>query len=418
MLAKMRCFLAGCLLAAAACSSTSPTTSTNRSAATADPVPALAALIQELRGRGATDEDVRALDQRLRLAQAAERSGERRRADALAREGLEMGEQVNAGLDAKIRAGIEKMDVDIQRSIRDITGDLTDKLEDRAIDRYEAVKKKIAERNERAAATGGRIAIKTYAKELEPIEARIAAIRESMEARNVKFNETYKSRFRETMMRVRGTEPMAYQEAVRAHRENDVRTAKQGYLAVLTADPNNYKALYNLGELDLEIGNYPEAALRLERAFQIGLTIDDLEGWIHDFLPNPEPLIAAYHETNQTARIADVRAQYDRRKAQVEARIAARGSEAAAAKAAPQPTQQPEGETAAAPATDACQSRPYAGKVQFVKVGLDTKGVEEIICAPQNKRMKGDAEYWYYPSGTVIFVNGKVDRTSTEQIVP
>jgi len=417
MFAKLRCFLAGCLLTAAACASTTSTNSAAAKPGTGDPVPALAALIQELRGRGATDDDVRALDQRLRLAQAAQKSGEDDRADGLAREGLEMGEQVNAGLDAKIRAGIERMDVEIVRAIRDISGDLTDKLEDRAIDRYEAVRKKIAERNERATATGGRIAINTYSKELEPIEARIAAIRESMEAKNVKFNDTYKSRFRESMMRVRGTEPMAYQEAVRAHRENDVRTAKQGYLAVLNGDPNNYKALYNLGELDLEIGNYPEAAVRLERAFQIGLTIDDLEGWIHDFLPNPEPLIAAYHETNQTARITEVRAQYDRRKAQVEARIAARKSEADAAKAVP-PTPQPETETAAAPAADACQSRPYAGKVQFVKVGLDNKGVEEIICAPQNKRMKGDAEYWYYPSGTVIFVNGKVDRTSTEQVNP
>lgn len=417
MLAKMRCFLAGCLLTAAACASTTHPSSSAPAAGAGDPIPALSTLIQDLRSRGATDDDVRALDQRLRLAQAADRAGEDDRAEALAREGLQMGEQVNAGLDAKVRADIEKMDIDIRRSIRDITGDLTDKLEDRAIDRYEAVKKKIAERNERAAATGGRIAINTYAKELEPIEARIAAIRESMEARNVKFNETYKSRFRETMMRVRGTEPMAYQEAVRAHRENDVRTAKQGYLAVLTADPNNYKALYNLGELDLEIGNYAEAALRLERAFQIGLTIDDLEGWIHDFLPNPEPLIAAYHETNQAAKITEVRAQYERRKAQVEARIAARQSEAAAAKAAPPPSQ-PAGETPAEPATDACQSRPYAGKVQFVKAGLDTKGVEEIICAPQNKRMKGDAEYWYYPSGTVIFINGTVDRTSTDQVVP
>lgn len=417
MFAKMRCFLAGCLLAAAACASTTPPPSTSHAAAVEDPIQALSALIRELRGRGATDDDVRALDQRLRLAQAAEKSGADDRADALAREGLEMGEEVNAGLDAKVRTGIEKMDVEIQRSIRDITADLTDKLEDRAIDRYEALKKKIAERNERAAATGGRIAINTYARELEPIEARIAAIRESMEARNVKFNETYKSRFRETMMRVRGTEPLAYQEAVRAHREDDVRTAKQGYLAVLTSGPNNYKALYNLGELDLEIGNYPEAALRLERAFQIGLTIDDLEGWIHDFLPNPEPLIAAYHETNQAAKITEVRAQYDRRKAQVEARIAARKSEAASTNAPPPPAQ-PEAETAAAPATDACQSRPYAGKVQFVKVGLDASGVEEIICAPQNKRMKGDAEYWYYPSGTVIFINGKVDRTSTDQVVP
>ncbi|MBK7977941.1 MAG: hypothetical protein IPK07_33385 [Deltaproteobacteria bacterium] len=417
MFAKMRWFLAGCLLTAAACASTTPQSGASNKPGAGDPVPALSALIQELRSRGATDDDVRALDQRLRLAQAAERSGESDRANGLAREGLQMGEQVNAGLDAKIRGGIEQMDVEIQRAIRAISGDLTDKLEDRAIDRYEAVKKKIADRNERAAATGGRIALNTYSKELEPIEARIAAIRESMEAKNVKFNETYKSRFRETMMRVRGTEPLAYQEAVRAHREDDVRTAKQGYLAVLTSDPNNYKALYNLGELDLEIGNYPEAAVRLERAFQIGLAIDDLEGWIHDFLPNPEPLIAAYHETNQTARITEVRAQYDRRKAQVEARIAARKSEATAATTVTPPPQQ-ENEAAAAPVTDACQSRPYAGKVQFVKVGLDSKGVEEIICAPQNKRMKGDAEYWYYPSGTVIFINGKVDRTSTEQVVP
>jgi tetratricopeptide (TPR) repeat protein len=401
---------------ATACASSTPTTSPPPGGD--DPIAALSALINDLRSRGATDADVRPLDQRLRLAEANQKSGDRRRGQELAREGLVMGEQVNAGLDEKISAAVDKMDVEIRHAIRDIAGDLTDKLEDRAIDRYEAVKKKIVERNERATPTKGRIPINTYTTELAPIDARIAAIRESMEAKNVKWNEEYRSKFRESMMRVRGTEPMAYQEAVRAHRENDVRTAKQAYLAVLTDDPNNYKALFNLGELDLEIGNYPEAAIRLERAFQLGLTIDDLDGWIHDFLPNPEPLIAALHETNQTAKITEVRAQYDRRKAQVEARAATRKSEEAAAKAAPAAPAQPEAAAPQAQTTDACMSRPYAGKVQFVKVGLDSNGVEEIICAPQNKRMKGDAEYWYYPSGTVIFINGKVDRTSTDQVVP
>ncbi|MFN7955157.1 MAG: hypothetical protein U0610_25750 [bacterium] len=419
MSAKTRWFLACCLIGATACaSSTSPTPASPAATTSNDPVASLGTLIQSLRERGASDSDVRALDQRLRLAQASQRSGDSARALDLAGEGLVMGEQVNATIDAKIRAAVERMDVEIQRSIRDVAQDLTDKLDDRAIDRYEAVKKKIVERNDRARATNGRIALATYATELEPIEQRVAAIREATEARNVKWNDEYRQKFRESMMRVRGTEPFAFQEAVRAHRENDVRTAKQGYLAVLATDPNNYKALFNLGLLDLEIGNFPEAALRLERAFQLGLTMDDLEGWKQDFLPDPEPLIAAYHETNQTARVPEVRAAYERRKSQVESRVSARKSEAQAAATAaqtPAPAPQPEAQPAAA---DSCQSRPYAGKVQFVKVGLDAKGVEEIICAPDNKRMKGDAEYWYYPSGTVIFINGKVDRTSTEQVLP
>ncbi len=420
MSAKTRWFLACCLFGAAACaSSTRPTGAPVSIATNGDSVAALATLIQDLRSRGASDDDVRALDQRLRLAQANQRSGDSSRALELAGEGLVMGERVNATLDAKVRAAIERMDGEIQRGIRDVAQDLADKLEDRAIDRYDSLKKKIAERNDRARATNGRIALYTYDTELEPIEQRVAAIREAAEARNVKWNDQYRSKFRESMMRVRGTEAYAFQEAVRAHRENDVRTAKQGYLAVLATDPNNYKALFNLGLLDLEIGNFPEAALRLERAFQLGLTMDDLEGWKQDFLPDPEPLIAAYHETSQTARIPEVRAAYERRKSQVESRVSSRKSEARAAAAAaqtPQVTPPPESQPAAT--ADTCQSRPYAGKVQFVKVGLDAKGVEEIICSPDNKRMKGDAEYWYYPSGTVIFINGKVDRTSTEQVLP
>lgn len=421
MSAKMRWFLACCLIGATACaSSTRPTEAPVPIASNGDSVAALATLIQDLRSRGASDDDVRALDQRLRLAQASQHSGDDARALDLANEGLVMGERVNATLDGKVRAAIERMDVEIQRGIRDVTQDLTDKLEDRAIDRYDSLKKKIAERNDRARATNGRIALASYATELEPIEQRVAAIREAAEARNVKWNDQYRTKFRESMMRVRGTEAYAFQEAVRAHRENDVRTAKQGYLAVLATDPNNYKALFNLGLLDLEIGNFPEAALRLERAFQLGLTMDDLEGWKQDFLPDPEPLIAAYHETNQTARIPEIRAAYERRKSQVESRVSSRKSEAQAAAAAAAQTPQvaPQAETQPAATADTCQSRPYAGKVQFVKVGLDARGVEEIICAPENKRMKGDAEYWYYPSGTVIFINGKVDRTSTEQVLP
>ena len=236
------------------------------------------------------------------------------------------------------------------------------------------------------------------------------------------WNEDYRSKFGDSLMRVRGTESMAYQDAVRAHRAGDVRTAKQNYLAVLNAEPNNYKALFNLGVLDLETESYDEAVTRLERAFDLGLSIDELDGWLRDFVPDPEPLIAAYHETNQTAKIADVRARYARRKSQVDAKTATRkAEEAAALKAATTnapPAPEPAAPAPTASAEDACKSKPFAGKVAFVKPGLDGNGVKEIICAPDNIRMKGDAEYWYYPSGTVIFINGKVDRTSAEQVAP
>lgn len=330
-----------CLALAAACSGTRPTnvsglTPTATLEKGQSPIDALDQRVTQLRDLGATDEDLQDLEQRLRYARSYDQKGDRDYARLLAREGLALAEEVEDTLDETIERDLARTDRTINRTISEIQRDITNDNGPGAMRGLDTVRDLIAKRNSRAESTQGRFETKSWDDEARPLERSVANLREAEEDRQVQPTK-YRARFRPSLAKLRGTEPIVLQEAVRAHVQDKWRAARRAYTEALDADPKSYKALFNLGILHLETGRYEKAAPKLEEAFEIGLGLDTLEGAV-DFVPDPEPLIAAYEETGQSDKVAAVERRHDAR-AQAVAAAAAKRDERRAAepREAPEP---------------------------------------------------------------------------------